>query len=314
MQGKQVRPEQPFQPNSRKKKLSNPSLHVLSRWPRSIPIDWQSRTRFIRLPYRELNQTANRVARAILAKKGERSEAVGLLFGNGALRIAGMFGVLKAGKFLVLLDASSPTARLKYILENSQTRLIVADTVHLGSAEKLISHEIDLITIDEVGESHPKDNIGLQVPPDAVARISYTSGSTGNPKGCYKSHRSLLHQAMNTTNDYRIGPDDRVSCLHQGWTQDLFGALLNGASVHPLHFHEKGLEALPRWLAKEEITILHMVPTLYRHLVDSMDGKNLVSSLRLIILTGETVYRSDVEQFKKRFSPPCLLVKPAGEQ
>src|SRR5712692_1205483 len=49
------------------------------------------------LTYEALNQTANRIAHAILARRGPGSEPVALLFEQGADIIASLFGVLKAG-------------------------------------------------------------------------------------------------------------------------------------------------------------------------------------------------------------------------
>jgi len=62
------------------------------------------------LTYAELNATANRVARAILAVQGSEAEPIALLFEKGAPLIAAMLGVLKAGKFFVLLEF--PSARI----------------------------------------------------------------------------------------------------------------------------------------------------------------------------------------------------------
>src|SRR2546428_7968556 len=72
------------------------------------------------LTYDALNRYANRIARAILAKRAPGSEPIALLLAQGIDVIAAILGVLKAGKFYVLLNLSTPRERTAYILEDSQ--------------------------------------------------------------------------------------------------------------------------------------------------------------------------------------------------
>ena len=65
------------------------------------------------LTYAELNAMANRTAHAIIAQRGYKSEPVGILLETGAALMAAMLGVLKAGKFFVLLDSSFPKSRIE---------------------------------------------------------------------------------------------------------------------------------------------------------------------------------------------------------
>ena len=86
------------------------------------------------LTYEELNNAANRVARAILAQRGVGEEPVALLFEHGAPMFAALLGVLKAGKFYVPLDPSYPRARVSYILQDSRADLIVTNHRNLSLA------------------------------------------------------------------------------------------------------------------------------------------------------------------------------------
>ena len=80
-----------------------------------------------RLTYAALNQLANRIAHAILSKRGPGSEPIALLFEHGIDIIAAIFGSLKVGKFYVVLDPSFPPQRLTSTLEDSQAGLIVTN-------------------------------------------------------------------------------------------------------------------------------------------------------------------------------------------
>jgi non-ribosomal peptide synthetase component F len=77
------------------------------------------KTRHHRLTYSAVNRLANRIARAILAQRGEGEEPIALLLEQGAPATATILGVLKAGKMYVPLDPAYPYARTAFILEDS---------------------------------------------------------------------------------------------------------------------------------------------------------------------------------------------------
>jgi len=84
------------------------------------------------LTYDHLNRAANRIAHAILGIRGERQEQVGLLCNQGAAAIAATLGALKAGKTYVPLDPGVPEARNRFILNDAEIRLILADNEELN--------------------------------------------------------------------------------------------------------------------------------------------------------------------------------------
>jgi non-ribosomal peptide synthetase component F len=96
------------------------------------------KTRRHELTYEALNKAANRIARAILAQRGGGEEPIALLLESDAPMIAAILGVLKAGKIYVPLDPSLPRARTTYILNDSQTGLVVTDSAHLSLAKELL--------------------------------------------------------------------------------------------------------------------------------------------------------------------------------
>jgi len=254
------------------------------------------KTRNLELTFAELNECANRIAWAILEKRGEQPEPVALLMKQGARLIAAILGILKAGKFYVPLDPDSPRPHLKNMLEHSQASLIV-DEEFAGAAAR----------------DGPANNPGLAVTPDAYAYIYYTSGSTGAPKAVVDIHRNVLHNVMRYTNGLLIGPDDRLTLLQSasfsGAVSSLFGALLNGASVFPFDVRNEGAGALAGWAREHRITMFHSVPALFRHLVS---GEGFFPDVRVIRLEGDQAYSTDAGLYQRHFSPSCILVNGLG--
>lgn len=88
------------------------------------------KTKTHQLSYTELNELSNSVAGSILSAQGERAEPVVLLLEQGALLIASILGVLKAGKTYIVMDSTHPKTRLQYALEDVQAELIITDNAN----------------------------------------------------------------------------------------------------------------------------------------------------------------------------------------
>ncbi len=267
------------------------------------------------LSYAALDRASNQLARAILARRGERSEPVALLLEHGSSPVVAILGILKAGKAYVALDPSYPEPRLGYILADSGAPLIVTRRALLPLATRLAGDAARLLLLDEGVPDQACSDPGLSIPPDALAYILYTSGSTGQPKGVVHSHRTLLHAIMKYSNALGIGASDRLTLLPSLSTSaavsDVFGALLNGASLHPFEVRAHGARELGAWLGREHLTIYHSVPSLFRQVAAALDGSERFD-LRLVKLGGEATRKSDFELFRRRFPPDCLLYVALG--
>lgn len=261
------------------------------------------------LTYDELNRTANRIARAILEKRGPGSEPIALLFEHGIDVIAAIFGALKAGKFYVALDPSFPQERIAYILEDSQAGLILTNNRNLDLAQKLTKDARALINIDEFDGSDACDNLGLALSPEALVDICYTSGSTGKPKGVVRKHRQVLNFAVLA--ETGICTDDRLTLVHFvgfGSASDhLISSLLNGASLFPFDIKSEGVCRLASWLREEQITICHLPPAAFRQLAEVLSDQEKLPRLRMIRLSGAPITRLDFDLYKKNFSATTLL-------
>ena len=274
------------------------------------------KTKSHQLSYAALNKVANRVARALLAQRGEGAESIALLLEHDASMIAAILGVLKAGKVYVPLDPSFPYARNAYILEDSQAGLIITNNENRSLAESLSENRHSLINIDEIGATLSDENVNLSISADNLANIIYTSGSTGQPKGVVQNHRNLLQVAMRYTNGLRISAEDRLTLLQSysvaGSVSNMLGALLNGASLFPYNVKEEGLIELADLLIEEEITVYHSVPTVFRQFANTLTGKEEFPELRLVRLGGEPVYAEDVQLYKKYFPSDSIFVNSYG--
>lgn len=264
------------------------------------------------LTYGALNSAANRLARAILHRCGAAAEPVIILAGDNVDVITAIFAVLKAGKIYVVLNPVHPLEELLATIADSTAALVIADQQQTAKIGPHLGAAVQLLDLAQVDEAVSAENLGLPLTADHVAGIFYTSGSTGKPKGIIRQHRQLLHSTWHNTNAYQITENDRHSllffCGYTAAVPDLYDTLLNGATLYPFDPQTQTLDELATWLAREKITLFHPPAALFRRLLDVLAGETRFPDLRMVILAGQKIYKSDVERFRTIFYPNCLLL------
>ncbi len=263
-----------------------------------------------------MNQWANRIAHALVALRGTRPEHVALLLDGDAPMIAATLGVLKAGKTYVPLESSHPQTRLARVLADAEAHIVVTNDALQARAEALAEGDCSLLNIDSIGSDTPTYNLRLTIPPDSRAYLLYTSGSTGAPKAVVQNHRNVLYFICVYASNLHLHAEDRLTLFsshgYDAAVMDIFGALLNGATLYPLRVTQTSAEAVLQVLRAEAITVYHSTPTLYRYLIGTLPSCEVLPSVRLVVLGGEEAVRRDVELYRQHFSRDCILVNGMG--
>ena len=264
------------------------------------------------ITYQQLNADANRLAHAIGLVQGTGRGRVALLFEQGADAIMATFGTLKTGHAFVPLDAADGSDRTKGMILDCAPLAIVTDKDHLAAAKELAATDIPVICVEELPAGLSAQNPGVAIPPETPAYIFYTSGSTGKPKGVCQNHRNVLHFVGVYSNSLAISAEDRLTLLYSpafsASNMDVFGALLNGATLFPYDIRKRGTAALADWLSDQAITILHAVPTVFRHLARSLEAGRKFATIRGIDLGGESMVPDDIELHRRHFRADCLFI------
>ena len=267
--------------------------------------------------YAELERRANGIARRILRICPDEECRVALLLEHDAPMVAAILGCLKAGKTYVPLPPSHPRGRLANLLLDSQARAIVTESSSKIFAEDLAAGETALINLDDPGDELDTTRPDVAVSPNSLAYLLYTSGSSGEPKAVTQIHRNLLHHIRNYTNSLHICPEDRLLLVasygFDAAVMDIFGALLNGATLFPFDIRGHDFTELSEWMLEQEITIYHSTPTVFRHFTASLPEGRVFPSLRLVVMGGERVVPRDVEICRRHTRPNCIFVNGFGQ-
>ena len=261
--------------------------------------------------YGTLNKMANRIAHAVRLGSGTSNEPVAVLVKNDLGTIAAILGTIKAGKIYVPLDIAYSPSWAKFVLQDTNSKIVLTGKDGLGVAKSWLNSAHILIDFESLDAGLSEANPENKVSPDALSQILYTSGTTGHPKGVMDNHRNMLHYVMRLGNASHISPEDRITLVRPpssaGALSNLYLALLSGSAIFPVDLRQVGLTAIADWLQREKITILHAGGTVFRHFAQQLTGADQFPNLRLIRLSSGRVFEQDVELFKRHFPEALLL-------
>ncbi|WP_068503153.1 non-ribosomal peptide synthetase [Paenibacillus kribbensis] len=264
----------------------------------------------VTLTYAELNDAANRLAWRLRQCGIGRGSIVGLLAYRSVETVVGILAVLKAGGAYMPMDPAYPEERIRYMLEDSAAQLLLLhrETDSLADASGYNGQRLYLDEAGMKGEGADIFATGdepdghwtttCEITPDDIAYVMYTSGTTGNPKGNLTTHDNITRVA-HRTNYIDIAASDTLLSLSNyafdGFTFDLFGALLNGAKLI-IAANETILNVgkLMQTIKDEGVTVMFVTTALFNVLVDS--GSEWMKGVRKVLFGGE---RSSVRHVRR---------------
>ena len=149
----------------------------------------------------------------------------------------------------------------------------------------------------------------VQIDPQSLSTIGYTSGTTGHPKGaCLTHHGILLNVAMTALMHQRSEKDTVVTalpCPHVYGNVVMSGAIQSGMTLvlHPL-FEEK---SILQSIQDHGATMFEGVPTMYMFLLNHPElGSYDLSSLRCCTVGGQTMPVPKMEEVEEKFGCPLI--------
>ena len=212
------------------------------------------------LTYKELNRRANQLAHYLQTLGVRPDMLVGLCMERSLDMVVGLLGILKAGGAYVPVDATYPSERQAYMLEDAQASVLLT---HQHLVKRLPGQGVHIVCLDTdaaILAQQSTDDIPAMVTADNLAYVIYTSGSTGRPKGVQITHNSLLNLVFWHQRAFEVTPADRATQLTSpafdatGW--ELWPYLTIGASVYlPDEDTRISPVALRNWLVSNRISV-----------------------------------------------------------
>lgn len=290
-------------------------------WPDKIALVCGNR----RLSYAELEENCNRLAHGLIAQGVQRGDRVAIHLDNSVEAVVSIFAVLKAGAVFMMVNPTTKTHKLQYVLNNSRAAALVlpARKVDIHAAcWTATPHLRTVITAGQMPSPVPagdKTLVGYndlaaghasQTSPPAkraidvdLAALIYTSGSTGNPKGVMLTHHNMVAAATSITTYLENTADDVLLgvlplSFDYGLYQVLMAARFGGRIVLERSFAYP--HAVLMTLADERVTGFPIVPTMSAVLLQMDLGRYNLSSLRYITNTAAALPTEHIARLRQR--------------
>ncbi|MBI4510476.1 MAG: AMP-binding protein [Deltaproteobacteria bacterium] len=235
----------------------------------------------LRLTYRQLDESINRLANALRANGVGPGDRVAVMMRNSHRQVLAQWSISRAGAIAVHVGYRSKTPEIVHVLRHSEPKVFLYHVEHepeVAEAQRLAGFPAPTGMVRAPdGFDALMARSSATLPPKVPAlhagggAMVYTSGTTGKPKGAARGFSSLAKQlpVLDFLRKIGVRSDDRhlVSCPLYHSAAPAFVALtlaLGGCVVILEHFDpETALAAIE----KERITSAFMVPTMLGRMV-----------------------------------------------
>lgn len=266
-----------------------------------------------KISYKDLNATANQLAR-YLQKSGMKKESlVGIYADRSIEMVTGMLAVMKAGGAYVPLDPAYPRDRISYMIRDSNAEFLLTQEKYIDELPENNSKVISLDTDLEKISSESSENLDAEINPENIFNIIYTSGSTAKPKGVMEMHKNVLNRFFWMWEKYPFGKDEKccqktaLSFVDSIW--EILGPLLKGVpSVIIPDEVLKDPQLFVETLSKNKVTRIVLVPSLLNAILESVDDlKNKLPDLKYWFTSGEALTKELAQKFEDKISDKNLI-------
>ncbi|KAJ9158137.1 Erythronolide synthase, modules 1 and 2 [Coniochaeta hoffmannii] len=256
------------------------------------------------LTFGELDAFSDGFARALLRRGICHGDLVGVALERCVELVPVLLAILKTGAAYVPIEPALPAERIKQMMDNACPKLVITgrDKVDaLATAEHVRCMSIDEVLgtssdIDLSGQSRGDDvTLSSNILTENLAYVMYTSGSTGQPKGCEITHGALTNLLLSMQEEPGCGDGDRLLAIttvsFDMAVVDWFLPLFTGATIVMAQRHElTDMTGLVGLMERHQITMMQGTPTIWQMLLDS--GWRGQPRLKRIVSAGEALPRA----------------------
>jgi D-alanine--poly(phosphoribitol) ligase subunit 1 len=301
------------------------TINVLDYLERSVRI-YPDKAAFIDIEdsvtYSNLHLMARRLGSAIARKtRGARREPIVVFVDRNIESLVAFLGVAYSGNFYVPIDMQMPKKRIQLILETLVPIGIVNTPQSIGFLEgiPLKVEEFDYTEITQKGDVDIKllDAIRSKSVDLDPVYATFTSGSTGIPKGVITCHRSVIDMTDNLVETFKFDQDNIFGNQNPFYfdasIKDIYSSLSCGATMHILpkpYFMQLG--KLVNYMVEKKIdTILWSAAAIALLANSKAFEEEKPHYLKYVMFSGEVMHNK-VLNYWRRHLPDTHFVNLYG--
>lgn len=152
--------------------------------------------------YRELDRLTDQFSAALRAGGVQAGQVLGLLLESGPELVIAVIGAFKAGVVPNVVNAMLRPEEVRVVVADSEAVWLLTDSERLKGLQalgdglgvrRMLVADADW---ESLLNSAPAEVPPVDVTPDTVACLLYTSGTTGQPKGVMLTHLNIIDNAV----------------------------------------------------------------------------------------------------------------------
>ncbi len=275
-----------------------------------------------RLTYAQLDEASNKVANALVGMGVSKGDRVAILLPNSPEFVTIYFGVVKIGSIAVPLDIRYKMDELTSLFDDFQPKVLVSESPTLEtivpalSRFSYIEHVIDLsgeykgqfLSYQEIMSASSAPIAEVELEPEDIAHIAYSSGPTIHPRGVVLSHQALVREAAISGEGFQQTDKDIVVLfalpMHHafGLVVVLLTAVSKGSTV--IMLPGLSIDSLLEVIERERATIFMGVPFVHTLIVNAIGAEGIkhdLSSLRLWGTAGAAMPADISQKLRQHF-------------
>jgi len=232
------------------------------------------------------------IQRHVPVQAGDR---VALLMPTSRAYVLSLLALMRLGALAVPLNTRLTPTELRWQLKHTECRLVICHQETAALAAEIADCGCAVVSFDKLAWEERKEIPHLQprTPSfdlDADFAIIHSSGTSGRPKAVALTRDNMYQSAVASAHRLGVLPDDRWLCAlplyHVGGLSIVLRSLLYGTAVEFVTTPKFDVDVLNRVLSQRPITLVSLVPTMLRRLLDARRAA-WNPKLRLVLLGGE---------------------------
>ncbi|MCX8074373.1 MAG: amino acid adenylation domain-containing protein [Clostridia bacterium] len=241
------------------------------------------------ITYEEFNNCANNISKTLMDMGITKNDVVGICLSRTPKLIETIFAVIKLGAIYLPIDPEYPINRISYMIENSSAKITIVDDI---SNEKLSNINAKTLNINNVKKDNLIQNINIDISPNDVMYIMYTSGSTGNPKAVMIEHKSVVNYVESVNKYMNYTSIKNVLCVttmsFDIFVYEIFPTLCLGCTVILSDEEEQKMpDKLLELIVNKGVQKIQTTPSRFKMLLDICSDKEKYNTIKEINLGGE---------------------------